>query len=130
MSWLLVALLGGALASAQMFFGGVHMVHAQIAYACLGVAGAISAILWGRRRTTPDAACVAATLAFLGYVALRAALSPVPSWVNVPTCISYNIWPAMDTPVHSWSVQVNSPGSTISDGPCGPFGWKRDAGSG
>ena len=60
----------------------------------------------------------------------RAALSHVPSRVNVPTCISYNIRPSIETPGHSWSVQVNSPGSTISDGPCGPFGWKREAGSG
>ena len=58
------------------------------------------------------------------------ALSQVPSSVNVPTCISYRTCRSIDTPVHDASFHEKALASTIWDGPCGPKGWNREAGSG
>ena len=59
----------------------------------------------------------------------RIAAAKVPSRVNVPTCSSYRTVPSSFTPRHEASVQANPDGSTTSDGPCGPSGCERDAGS-
>src|SRR5689334_18619982 len=59
-----------------------------------------------------------------------AAAGQGPSVLNVPTAISYRTVPRSVTPFQPASVQRNADGSITTDGPWGPSGWDRDAGSG
>ena len=60
----------------------------------------------------------------------RIAARHVPSRVNVPTCSSYSTCPSRSQPRPGAVGPANASGSTTCDGPCGPNGWDRDAGSG
>ncbi|HEY4283574.1 MAG TPA: O-antigen ligase family protein [Chthoniobacterales bacterium] len=72
-----VILLGLALALIQVLIGGTRLLYSLPAYGLLAVIAFLSLITLKRTRPSPDQLCLVSTLVFLGYIVVRALLSPV-----------------------------------------------------
>ncbi|MGI9087526.1 MAG: O-antigen ligase family protein [Chthoniobacterales bacterium] len=71
-------LLALAFAAIQIIIGGTRMAFSLPSYGILGVLGLLASVSWRSPKPAPNKWCLAITAIFLGYILLRAILSPVP----------------------------------------------------
>jgi O-antigen ligase len=74
---MVAGLVVSALVSSQILIGGTRLLFAFPSYALLALAGLVGLFAIRGTKSLPDPICLVSTVAFLGYVLIRASLSPV-----------------------------------------------------
>ena len=65
-----------AFGTIQVLIGGTRLLFSLPAYGLLAIATFLALFSWGRRRPDPDHLCIFGTAVFMGYILLRAFVSP------------------------------------------------------